>query len=83
MTTASTVTASDGVTLAVHRYTEVDSARPTIVAIHGWGGNKNVWRPQIDPSRALIVSSPSTFRATVIRAAPMAITSIRPRRART
>jgi 3-oxoadipate enol-lactonase len=21
---------------------------PPIVAIHGWGGNKNVWRPQID-----------------------------------
>jgi pimeloyl-ACP methyl ester carboxylesterase len=69
----------DGLNLA---YLDQGSG-PPIVAIHGWGGNKNVWRPQIDPSRALIVSSPSTFRAMVIRAAPMAITSIRPRRART
>jgi pimeloyl-ACP methyl ester carboxylesterase len=43
MTTASTVTASDGVTLAVHRYTEVDAARPTILAIHGWPDNHRVW----------------------------------------
>ena len=43
MTTASTVTASDGVTLAVHRYTEVDAARPTILAIHGWPDNHRIW----------------------------------------
>ncbi|MCV7379666.1 alpha/beta hydrolase [Mycobacterium alsense] len=37
------VTASDGVTLAVHRYTEVDAARPTILAIHGWPDNHHLW----------------------------------------
>jgi short-subunit dehydrogenase/pimeloyl-ACP methyl ester carboxylesterase len=37
------ITASDGVTLAVHRYTEVDPQRPTILAIHGWPDNHHVW----------------------------------------
>jgi short-subunit dehydrogenase/pimeloyl-ACP methyl ester carboxylesterase len=37
------VTASDGVTLAVHRYTEIDPQRPTILAIHGWPDNHHVW----------------------------------------
>jgi short-subunit dehydrogenase/pimeloyl-ACP methyl ester carboxylesterase len=37
------VTASDGVALAVHRYTEVDPQRPTILAIHGWPDNHHVW----------------------------------------
>jgi short-subunit dehydrogenase/pimeloyl-ACP methyl ester carboxylesterase len=37
------VTASDGVTLAVHRYTEIDPVRPTILAIHGWPDNHHVW----------------------------------------
>ena len=37
------VTASDGVTLAVHRYTEVDPQRPTILAIHGYPDNHHVW----------------------------------------
>ncbi|MGO8936860.1 MAG: SDR family oxidoreductase [Mycobacterium sp.] len=37
------ITASDGVTLAVHRYTEIDSQRPTILAIHGWPDNHHVW----------------------------------------
>jgi short-subunit dehydrogenase/pimeloyl-ACP methyl ester carboxylesterase len=37
------VTASDGVTLAVHRYTEIDPLRPTILAIHGWPDNHHVW----------------------------------------
>ena len=37
------VTASDGVTLAVHRYTEIDPSRPTILAIHGWPDNHHVW----------------------------------------
>ncbi|OBG26481.1 SDR family oxidoreductase [Mycobacterium sp. 852002-51057_SCH5723018] len=43
MAVASTVTASDGVTLAVHRYTEVDPARPTVLAIHGWPDNHRLW----------------------------------------
>lgn len=43
MTVTSRVTASDGVTLAVHRYTEIDPARPTILAIHGWPDNHHVW----------------------------------------
>ncbi len=37
------VTASDGVTLAVHRYTDVDPQRPTILAIHGYPDNHHVW----------------------------------------
>jgi short-subunit dehydrogenase/pimeloyl-ACP methyl ester carboxylesterase len=37
------VTATDGVTLAVHRYTEVDPQRPTILAIHGYPDNHHVW----------------------------------------
>ena len=43
MTITSSVTASDGVTLAVHRYTEIDAARPTILAIHGWPDNHHIW----------------------------------------
>ena len=31
----SVVTASDGVALAVHAYSEIDKRRPTILAIHG------------------------------------------------
>src|ERR1700722_1864103 len=38
-------TASNGVALAVHRYTDVDAARPTILAIHGWPDNHHVWDP--------------------------------------
>ncbi|MEZ0354286.1 SDR family oxidoreductase [Mycobacterium sp. pR1184] len=38
-------TASNGVALAVHRYTEIDPARPTILAIHGWPDNHHVWDP--------------------------------------
>jgi short-subunit dehydrogenase/pimeloyl-ACP methyl ester carboxylesterase len=37
------IIASDGVTLAVHRYTEIDPQRPTILAIHGWPDNHHVW----------------------------------------
>jgi short-subunit dehydrogenase/pimeloyl-ACP methyl ester carboxylesterase len=37
------ITASDGVTLAVYRYTEIDPQRPTILAIHGWPDNHHVW----------------------------------------
>ena len=43
MTSTSIVTATDGVTLAVHRYTEIDPARPTILAIHGFPDNHHVW----------------------------------------
>ncbi|OBK01550.1 SDR family oxidoreductase [Mycobacterium sp. 1245852.3] len=43
MTVTSTITASDGVTLAVHRYTAIDPARPTILAIHGFPDNHHVW----------------------------------------
>jgi short-subunit dehydrogenase/pimeloyl-ACP methyl ester carboxylesterase len=43
MATTSSVTASDGVTLAVHPYTEIDAARPTILAIHGWPDNHHLW----------------------------------------
>src|ERR1700739_4268435 len=38
-----TVTASDGVTLAVHAYTEIDRQRPTVVAIHGYPDNHHLW----------------------------------------
>jgi pimeloyl-ACP methyl ester carboxylesterase len=38
-----TVTASDGVSLAVHAYTEIDARRPTILAIHGYPDNHHVW----------------------------------------
>jgi pimeloyl-ACP methyl ester carboxylesterase len=38
-----TVTASDGVSLAVHAYTEIDKRRPSILAIHGYPDNHHVW----------------------------------------
>ncbi len=38
-----TVAASDGVRLAVHTYTDIDPARPTILAIHGYPDNHHVW----------------------------------------
>ena len=41
--TLSTVTASDGVTLAVHAYTEIDPQRPTVLAIHGYPDNHHLW----------------------------------------
>jgi pimeloyl-ACP methyl ester carboxylesterase len=37
------VTASDGVPLAVHAYTEIDKRRPSILAIHGYPDNHHVW----------------------------------------
>jgi pimeloyl-ACP methyl ester carboxylesterase len=37
------LTASDGVSLAVRRYTEIDPQRPTILAIHGWPDNHHIW----------------------------------------
>ena len=41
--TRTNVTASDGVTLAVHAYTEIDRQRPTLLAIHGYPDNHHVW----------------------------------------
>lgn len=41
MTTS--VTATDGVVLAVHRYTDIDVTRPTVLAIHGYPDNHHVW----------------------------------------
>jgi NAD(P)-dependent dehydrogenase (short-subunit alcohol dehydrogenase family)/pimeloyl-ACP methyl ester carboxylesterase len=38
-----TVTTSDGVTLAVYAYTEIDRQRPTVLAIHGYPDNRHVW----------------------------------------
>ena len=38
-----TVTASDGVALAVHAYTGIDKQRPTILAVHGYPDNHHVW----------------------------------------
>ncbi|WIM90127.1 SDR family oxidoreductase [Candidatus Mycobacterium wuenschmannii] len=43
MPTHSTVTASDGVTLAVHAYTDIDPQRPTVLAVHGWPDNHHLW----------------------------------------
>ncbi len=43
MPTRTTVTASDGVTLAVHAYTEIDPQRPTVLAIHGYPDNHHLW----------------------------------------
>jgi short-subunit dehydrogenase/pimeloyl-ACP methyl ester carboxylesterase len=43
MTITSSVTATDGLTLAVHRYSEIDPACPTILAIHGYPDNHHVW----------------------------------------
>ncbi len=43
MTSTSIITAGDGVALAVHRYTEIDPARPTILASHGFPDNHHVW----------------------------------------
>ena len=40
---SSRITASDGVDLAVHRYTDIDPVRPTILAIHGYPDNHRVW----------------------------------------
>ncbi len=41
--TRTTVTASDGVKLAVHAYTEIDPQRPTVLAIHGYPDNHHLW----------------------------------------
>jgi short-subunit dehydrogenase/pimeloyl-ACP methyl ester carboxylesterase len=41
--TRTTVTASDGIGLAVHAYTEIDPRRPTVLAIHGYPDNHHLW----------------------------------------
>jgi NAD(P)-dependent dehydrogenase (short-subunit alcohol dehydrogenase family)/pimeloyl-ACP methyl ester carboxylesterase len=41
--TRTTVTASDGIGLAVHAYTEIDPQRPTVLAIHGYPDNHHLW----------------------------------------
>jgi short-subunit dehydrogenase/pimeloyl-ACP methyl ester carboxylesterase len=41
--TRSSVSASDGVTLAVHAYTEIDPRRPTVLAVHGYPDNHHLW----------------------------------------
>ncbi len=43
MTQLTSVTASDGVVLAVHAYTGIDPRRPTVLAIHGYPDNHHVW----------------------------------------
>ncbi|CAM2895168.1 alpha/beta hydrolase [Mycobacterium intermedium] len=43
MSSTSRITASDGVALAVHQYTDIDPQRPTILAIHGWPDNHHIW----------------------------------------
>jgi NAD(P)-dependent dehydrogenase (short-subunit alcohol dehydrogenase family)/pimeloyl-ACP methyl ester carboxylesterase len=43
MPTRTSVTASDGVTLAVHAYSEIDPQRQTVVAIHGYPDNHHLW----------------------------------------
>ncbi|MEB3022263.1 alpha/beta fold hydrolase [[Mycobacterium] crassicus] len=39
----SSLIASDGVSLTVHTYTDLDPRRPTILAIHGYPDNHHVW----------------------------------------
>jgi NAD(P)-dependent dehydrogenase (short-subunit alcohol dehydrogenase family)/pimeloyl-ACP methyl ester carboxylesterase len=41
--TRTAVTASDGVTLAAYAYTEIDPQRPTVLAIHGYPDNHQLW----------------------------------------
>lgn len=43
MTQLTSVTAADGVVLAVHSYTGIDPLRPTVLAIHGYPDNHHVW----------------------------------------
>lgn len=39
----SIVAASDGVPLAVHRYSEFDPGRPSVLAVHGYPDNHRIW----------------------------------------
>lgn len=65
MTVTSTITADDGVTLAVHRYTDIDPARPTILAIHGFPDNHHVWDGVADE----LTGAPYNFVAYDVRGA--------------
>lgn len=65
MGTTSRITASDGVTLAVHRYTDIDPARPTILAIHGFPDNHHVW----DGVAGELAGRPYNFVAYDVRGA--------------
>lgn len=65
MATTSSITASDGVTLAVHRYTDIDPARPTILAIHGFPDNHHVW----DGVAGELAGRPYNFVAYDVRGA--------------
>lgn len=65
MSTTSSITASDGVTLAVHRYTDIDPARPTILAIHGFPDNHHVW----DGVAGELAGRPYNFVAYDVRGA--------------
>jgi pimeloyl-ACP methyl ester carboxylesterase len=65
MSTTSSITASDGVTLALHRYTEIDPARPTILAIHGFPDNHHVW----DAVAQELTGEPYNFVAYDVRGA--------------
>ncbi len=38
-----TIRASDGVCLAVHRYGESDPKLPTVLAVHGYPDNHRIW----------------------------------------
>jgi pimeloyl-ACP methyl ester carboxylesterase len=63
--TTSSVTASDGVTLAVHRYGEIEPTRPTILAIHGFPDNHHVW----DGVALALAGEPYNFVAYDVRGA--------------
>ncbi|OBK40053.1 short chain dehydrogenase [Mycobacterium sp. 1245111.1] len=41
--TRSTVTASDGIALAVHAYTDINPQRPTVLGVHGYPDNHHLW----------------------------------------
>ena len=41
--TRTDVSATDGITLAVHAYTEIDPRRPTVLAVHGYPDNHHLW----------------------------------------
>ncbi len=63
--TTTHITASDGVTLAVHRYGEIEPARPTILAIHGFPDNHHVW----DGVALALAGEPYNFVAYDVRGA--------------
>jgi pimeloyl-ACP methyl ester carboxylesterase len=58
MNSPTTVTSTDGVSLAVHAYTDLDPQRPTILAIHGYPDNHHVWDPV---AHELVASYPGRY----------------------